>query len=67
MIEEEEEEEAAAAAKEEEEEQRKEETRLLYVALTRAIEHLVVFVKPPSTNGSTGRAVDSWSDLIRKV
>ena len=53
--------------KDEEEEQRKEETRLLYVALTRAIEHLVVFVKPPSNNGSTGRAVNSWSDLIRKV
>jgi DNA helicase-2/ATP-dependent DNA helicase PcrA len=53
--------------KDEEEEQRKEETRLLYVALTRAIEHLVVFVKPPPKNASTSPAVNSWSDLIREV
>lgn len=53
--------------KEEENEQRKEETRLLYVALTRAIENLVVFVKPPSNNGNTGRGVNTWSDLIGKV
>jgi DNA helicase-2/ATP-dependent DNA helicase PcrA len=53
--------------KDEEEEQRKEETRLLYVALTRAIEHLVVFVKPSSSNGNTGQDLNSWSDLIGKV
>jgi superfamily I DNA/RNA helicase len=53
--------------KEDENEQRKEETRLLYVALTRAIENLVVFVKPSSNNGNTARAVNSWSDLIGKV
>lgn len=55
------------AWKEEEHEQRKEETRLLYVALTRAIEDLVVFVKPLSNKGSSGRSVNSWSDLIGKV
>ena len=53
--------------KDEEEQQRKEETRLLYVALTRAVEHLVVFVKPSSSNGNTGQDLNSWSDLIGKV
>ena len=51
----------------EENEQRKEEARLLYVALTRAIEQLVVLVKKPPASGSAGGSVNSWSDLMEKV
>ena len=51
----------------EEKEQRKEETRLLYVALTRAVEQLVVLVKTPKGNGNTRTTVNSWTDLIGKV
>ena len=53
--------------KAEEREQRKEEARLLYVALTRAVEQLVVLVKTPTGNGSAGNSVNSWSDLMGKA
>lgn len=53
--------------KAEEHEQRKEEARLLYVALTRAVEQLVVLVKTPTGNGSAGNSVNSWSDLMGKA
>jgi superfamily I DNA/RNA helicase len=51
----------------EENEQRKEESRLLYVALTRAVEQLVVLVKPSTGNANLDRNVNSWTDLLGKA
>jgi DNA helicase-2/ATP-dependent DNA helicase PcrA len=51
----------------EEYEQRKEESRLLYVALTRAIEELVILVKKSNDSGSTIIDVNSWTDLMGKA
>lgn len=51
----------------EESEQRKEESRLLYVALTRAVEQLVVLVKTPNGARNIASNVNSWTDLLGKV